>query len=379
MSRVRRTCLPLAIAAVIGSLVCVGVWIAGTLVFGIPIAADRVGQPAPDLNPAQEILLGGLLFIRDDELDAPLGQADQMIAIEVNPGESADDVINKLVRSGFLEDGILLRSYMRYRGLDRGIEVGQYFLHGGMSIRQIAEALQSAQPFATTLTIPEGWRREQIAVLIDTFDFSFSGQDFLENTGNSLEGTLAAAYVPSGASLEGYLFPDTYRIDEDSSSEDLVRRMLETFATRVTPDLIAGFEAQGLSVHEAVTLASIVEREAVITEERPRIAGVFLNRLELGMMLETDPTVQYAIGLQPSGDWWKTHLTVQDLQTDSAYNTYRLPGLPPGPIANPGLSSLQAVAAPEETDLLYFRALCDGSGRHAFARTYEEHLQNACP
>lgn len=379
MPKIRKSCLPVVIAAVIGGLVCVGVWIAGTLVFGIPTAVDRVGAPAPDLNPAQEILLGGLLFIRDDELDTPLSQPEQMIAIEVKQGESADDVIDKLVRSGFLQDGILLRSYMRYRGLDRGIEVGQYFLHGGMSIRQIAEALQSAQPFATTLTIPEGWRREQIAALIDTFGFSFSGQDFLESTRDTLEGTIASAYVPPGASLEGYLFPDTYKIEDQSSSEELVRRMLETFAARVTPDLIAGFEAQGLSVHEAVTLASIVEREAVIPEERPRIAGVFLNRLDLGMMLETDPTVQFAVGLQPSGDWWKTHLTMEDLQVDSPYNTYRYPGLPPGPISNPGLSSLQAVAAPEQTDLLYFRALCDGSGRHVFSRTYEEHLQNACP
>jgi UPF0755 protein len=155
--------------------------------------------------------------------------------------------------------------------------------------------------------------------------------------------------------------------------------MLETFALRVGSDLQEGFNAQGLSVHEAVTLASIIEREAVIPEERPRIAAVFLNRLERGMKLETDPSIQYVLGLQASGSWWKTDLTQQDLQIDSPYNTYRYPGLPPGPIANPGLSALQAVAEPLETDELYFRALCDGSGRHAFARTYEEHLQNACP
>ncbi len=148
---------------------------------------------------------------------------------------------------------------------------------------------------------------------------------------------------------------------------------------RVTPELLDGFEAQGLSIYEAVTLASIIEREAVVAEERPRIAGVFLNRLEQGMKLETDPTVQYALGLQADGGWWKTDLTSQDLQFDSPFNTYLHPGLPPGPIANPGLSSLEAVAEPIDTDELYFRALCDGSGRHAFARTFEEHLQNACP
>jgi UPF0755 protein len=367
------------IAVMLAGLICVGVWVAGTFVFGIPVASDRVGEPAPDLNPVQEIMLGALLFIRHNELDEVVSQPEAMIAIEVAEGESADDVIQKLVSSGFINDGILLRAYMRYRGLDRGIEVGEYFLHGGMSIRQIAEALQSAQPFASTLTIPEGWRREQIAALIDTFDFSFSGQDFLEVTSSRIPGTVVEAYLPGGASLEGYLFPDTYRIDSGTDSIGLASMMLDTFTLRVSPDLLEGFEEQGLSIHEAVTLASIVEREAVIPEERSRIAAVFLNRLERDMKLEADPSVQYALGLQASGSWWKADLTQQDLQVDSPYNTYLYTGIPPGPIANPGLSALQAVAEPMESDELYFRALCDGSGRHAFARTYEQHLQNACP
>ncbi|MGD2059192.1 MAG: endolytic transglycosylase MltG [Anaerolineales bacterium] len=379
MSNLRRSCLPVMIAVMLAGLICVGVWVAGTFVFGIPVASDRVGEPAPDLNPVQEIMLGALLFIRHNELDEVVSQPEAMIAIEVAEGESADDVIQKLVSSGFINDGILLRAYMRYRGLDRGIEVGEYFLHGGMSIRQIAEALQSAQPFASTLTIPEGWRREQIAALIDTFDFSFSGQDFLEVTSSRIPGTVVEAYLPGGASLEGYLFPDTYRIDSGTDSIGLASMMLDTFTLRVSPDLLEGFEEQGLSIHEAVTLASIVEREAVIPEERSRIAAVFLNRLERDMKLEADPSVQYALGLQASGSWWKADLTQQDLQVDSPYNTYLYTGIPPGPIANPGLSALQAVAEPMESDELYFRALCDGSGRHAFARTYEQHLQNACP
>lgn len=379
MSKVAKSCLTVSLATVLASLICLAVWIGGTFLFGIPTATDRIGEPAPYLNPIQEITLGALLFIRHDELDQPVRQSEAMIAIEVSEGETADEVISKLVSSGFLQDGILLRSYMHYRGLDRGIEVGEYFLHGGMSTRQIAEALQSAQPFASTLTIPEGWRREQIAALIDTFDFSFSGQDFLQASASPVAGVAVSAYLPAQANLEGFLFPDTYRIDAETTAADLVDRMLETFSLRVSSELITGFEAQGLSVYEAVTLASIVEREAVVAEERPRIAGVFLNRLARGMKLETDPTVQFALGMQSSGTWWKTDLTAQDLQVDNPYNTYLFPGLPPGPIANPGLSSLQAVAQPMETDELYFRALCDGSGKHAFARTFEEHLQNACP
>ena len=155
--------------------------------------------------------------------------------------------------------------------------------------------------------------------------------------------------------------------------------MLENFDRRVDGQMRAGFEAQGLNLFQAVTLASIIEREAVVDEERGLIASVFLNRLRAGMKLEADPTVQYALGQQPDGSWWKSPLTADDLALDSLYNTYRYPGLPPGPIANPGLESLRAVAFPEQTEYLYFRAACDGSGLHTFARTFEEHLQNACP
>ena len=184
--------------------------------------------------------------------------------------------------------------------------------------------------------------------------------------------------IPDPPSLEGYLFPDTYNIDPEAAASEIVDQMLENFEVRVSTEIRDAFERQGLTLHQAVTLASIIEREAVVPEEQPVIASVFLNRLALGMNLDADPTVQYALGLTEGG-WWKAELTVEDLEIDSPYNTYRYEGLPPGPIANPGLSALQAVAAPEDTPYLYFRALCDGSGRHAFATTFEEHLQNACP
>ncbi len=154
--------------------------------------------------------------------------------------------------------------------------------------------------------------------------------------------------------------------------------MLDNFEIKVTPELRAGFERQGLSLYAAVTLASIVEREAVVPEEQPLIASVFINRLRMGMKLEADPTVQYVLGLQGEG-WWKAPLSLADLEIDTPFNTYRYPGLPPTPIANPGLAAIRAVAFPAESTYLYFRAMCDGSGRHAFAETFEQHLLNACP
>ena len=155
--------------------------------------------------------------------------------------------------------------------------------------------------------------------------------------------------------------------------------MLDNFGNKVNASMRQSYGAAGLSVYEAVTLASIVQREAVLSEERPVMVGVFLNRLAQGMKLEADPTVQYAAGYQSdSGRWWKTPLNQADLALDSPYNTYRIGGLPPGPIANPSLASLQAVAEPADSDYLFFVVDCQAetAGQHIFSRTYDEHLAN---
>jgi UPF0755 protein len=155
--------------------------------------------------------------------------------------------------------------------------------------------------------------------------------------------------------------------------------MLENFGRQVSPSIRQAFGVHGLSVHEAVTLASIVQREAVVAEERPVMVGVFLNRLGQGTLLQADPTVQYSVGFQPgTGQWWKSPLSVADLEVDSPYNTYRYAGLPPGPISNPGHGALEAVGSPVETEFLFFVVDCTSNvnGTHVFSRTFEEHLAN---
>jgi UPF0755 protein len=175
-------------------------------------------------------------------------------------------------------------------------------------------------------------------------------------------------------------YPGSYRLPRQSTAGEVITTLLEAFQTQLTPDILAGFERQGLDIYKAVILASIVERETVIDDEMPLIASVFLNRLAEGMPLEADSTVQYALGYQEeTGTWWKVPLSLDDLQIDSPYNTYLYGGLPPEPIANPGLLALKAVAFPAQTGYYYFRAACDDSGEHRFAETFEEHLQNACP
>jgi UPF0755 protein len=180
--------------------------------------------------------------------------------------------------------------------------------------------------------------------------------------------------------LEGYLLPGEYLIDREISIDDFINTFLISFENNIQSDWSQALESKNLTIHEAVILASIVQREAVHIEEMPMIASVFINRHKIGMKLDSDPTVQYAIGYNvEQATWWTNPLSLEDLQFDSVFNTYLYSGLPPHPICNPSLSAIQAVAFASETPYYYFRATCDGSGFHDFSETYEEHLGKSCP
>ncbi|MDQ3045528.1 MAG: endolytic transglycosylase MltG, partial [Chloroflexota bacterium] len=259
-----------------------------------------------------------------------------------------------------------------------------YTLRKGMSVSGIVDEITIGvddpdvpAPSELAITAIEGWRSEQIAEAADAVGSQGGAEAFIA----AVESVPANQWeflqsLPPGASVEGYLFPDTYTFGSNADAGDLVYLMLRNFDERFTPEMRRRAQEMGLTIHEVVTLASIVEREAVIAEERPMIAAVYLNRLVEGMPLQADPTVQYVVA--GPGDWWPQPLDEANLATDSPYNTYLYPELPPGPIANPGLASLQAVLIPEEVDFLYFVAKQDGSNTHAFAVTYEEQLQNQC-
>jgi len=353
---------------------------------GVAVLAITSGGPtsltsAPALEngalSGSRALQQAYLSLRGPALSRPAGDPTAMAEILVLPGESAEVVIDRLAGAGILHDKMLLRIYLSYYGLDTQIQAGRYALTGEMSIVQIAEALQLAIVNQERLTVPEGWRMEQIADALPSTGIAFSAEEFLEAAHDSAK--LEAVLGIDAKSTEGFLFPETYALGAGTSADELVGTMLSTFDERITPDLRNGFKEEGLSLQQAVVLASIVEREAIVPDERRLIAGVFLNRLREGMRLEADPTVQYALGQQDGGGWWKAPLTLADLELDSPYNTYLYSGLPPAPIASPGLSSLQAVADPAQTEFFFFRAACDGSGRHLFAVSFDEHVGNACP
>jgi len=300
----------------------------------------------------------------------------QTVLVTIRQGESVRDVGERLEKEGVVSSAILFRILVALEGYEGQLQAGDYEFEKGMPTVQVIDRLHKGITSPLVVTIREGMRAEEIADLMQSKGV-VSRQSFLE----AIQGSYDFAFLlnkPVSANLEGYLFPDTYFFGRTTSVEDAVKQMLENFDTKFSQDLRQEAANLGLSVHTVVTLASIVEREAQVPEERPIIAGVFLRRLRLGIPLEADPTVQYAVGNDPASvaeyGYWKKELSQQDLEVDSPYNTYRRMGLPPGPIANPGLASIEAVVRPAQTNYLYFVAKPDGS--HAFAETLEEHLRN---
>jgi UPF0755 protein len=342
-------------------------------------------QASPTLNPAQRLLLERYLLQRATQLHQSAGTAQEPQLFVIEPGETAGDVAQKLVVMGLLGDTELFVNYLLYFGLDGRLVAGQYMLDPQATIVELAETISRSGAQVVELNFLPGWRAEEMSEYLRvTTPAQISADSFLDIVQRQRPIPLSPytflANLPADASLEGYLFPGAYPTMPTADAETLVTMMLESFDQQVSPAMRQGFGSQGLSLHEAVTLASIVEREAVVDEERPLIAAVFLNRLRAGMPLQADATVQYAIG-RPAA-WWKVPLEAADLQTPSPYNTYQVAGLPPGPIATPGLASLQAVAAPAETAFLFFVVDClAGDGRHLFSENYDEHLRyvQRCP
>lgn len=336
------------------------------------------------INMAEQIYLQTYLDSHAEQLAQPAGSGNLPVSFSVAPGETADSIAANLDAAGLLNDTELFGNYVRYHGLDSGLEAGDFLLSPQMSIPELAEALTEGVLREVDVRFLEGWRLEEMANYLATVNAAqIDADEFLaitqRQTPFDLSGYDFLASLPPDATLEGFLFPDTYRVPPDADAAYLVDKMLQNFGNRVAPAMRQAYGFYGLNLREAVTLASIVEREAVVHEERPLIANVFLNRIGQEMKLEADPTVQYALGYDAaSGKWWKNPLTLADLAFDSPYNTYVAPGLPPGPIANPGLASLQAVAEPAETDFIFFVVDCTAStpGSHVFSITYEEHLAN---
>lgn len=351
----------------------------GSIYFINAAVAAEFGKPTDNLNLTQRILYPVELFLHRESLHTPLNTSGEDQSFIIEPGESVSMVGIRLEQSGIIKDAELFRTYLVYTGLDRQLQSGQFTLNSGMSPVEIAMDLLDATPTEAVVTVLPGWRIEEVAVNVAGSGLAITQEAFLSEAYSPSSVHLSYLPVEEIPTLEGFLFPGTYQVPREAGLGATLELILTEFRDNVDEDLINGFARNGLSIYEAVTLASIVEKEAVVDDEKPLIASVFYNRLSQGMRLETDPTVQYALGYNSElSTWWKSPLSREDLTVESPYNTYLVYGLPPTPICNPDLGSLRAVAFPAQTPYLYFRAACDGSGRHNFAITYEEHLNNAC-
>jgi UPF0755 protein len=302
-------------------------------------------------------------------LHSAQGDGRQAVYVHVGQGDTVSTISSQLEREGLLHNGLLFRLDAHLHDLGSKLKVGDYQLRPNMSIDQMVGALTLYHARTIRITIPEGLRSEQIAVRLQ--GAGIDSKSFLQAVRHPSLHLSVLADKPPRASLEGYLFPNTYEVPPHYSGADFTALMVETLNRRFTPAMRAALRAQHRTIYAALILAAIVEREARIPAERPTIASVYVNRLKIGMPLQADPTVQYSVG--KPGAWWPI-LTTDQLHVQNPYNTYVYRGLPPGPIANPGLASIQAAVHPAPTRFLFFVA--KGHGQHAFAVTYDQQLAN---
>jgi UPF0755 protein len=324
---------------------------------------------SPDSVPRQGIALA------NPSNDAP-------IYLVVESGDTAADIGTRLEAAEIIDSSRSFERLAKIIGAESRLVAGEYEFLEGTSVLDALTRVRDGLTAARIVTLREGLRIEEIAEVLEergvvpANDF-LAAANAISASGTAVDADLLASR-PISSTLEGYLYPATYSFSRSLDANAIVLMLIEALSTRLTPELRAEAAAQGLSVHEVLILASIVEREAVLPEERALIASVYLNRITEGMPLQADPTVQYALTQRPGSvqefGYWKRSLSLNDLQFASTYNTYVQAGLPPGPIANPGIASIIAVIRPAQTNFLFFVAT--GDGGHVFAETFEEHLAN---
>lgn len=314
------------------------------------------------------VLLGAGLFLAfgtSHTIERSDRDAGENIYMVVKPGTTASEISDRLMQLGVIDSRLRFWWLMKLQGDAGKFKTGTYAFTPHMDEQAVLDKLVAGDTTVVKFTIPEGFGIKEIAKrladegLVDEQEFLAEAKDFAPYDYMKKRPNVRYA-------AEGYLFPDTYVIHSDVSAEGIMKMMAEDFDTRLTPALRQQAAAKGLSIHDLITLASLVEKEARYDEDRPIIAQVFFKRLQMGMPLQSDTTLQYLMA-GPKED-----VSIEDTKIDSPYNTYQHEGLPPGPIASPGMKSILAVLNPANTDYLYFVA--DRQGHNHYSQTYDEHL-----
>lgn len=310
-------------------------------------------------------IVGSILWGRLHEPHKGYAAAEQFV--EIPNGASTSEIRRRLVEAGVVRDALVFRAAMLWTGRSRSLKAGEYRFSEPMSAAQVVEKIGRGDVFARRITFPEGLTILDMAKIYESRGFG-PAAGFVKAAGDA---SSIRDLDPKAPDLEGYLYPETYAIPRGTPASKLIDLMLERFRAAYSEDLQARARAQNLTSREVVTVASLVEKETAQEQERPLVAAVYRNRMKIGMGMQADPTVIYA--LQKAGRY-DGNIKRGDLDFDSPYNTYKYAGLPPGPIAAPRRASLEAALAPADVPYIYFVSRNDGS--HVFARTLAEHNAN---
>jgi UPF0755 protein len=287
--------------------------------------------------------------------------------VEIPPGAGPVSIGERLVAAGVVRDPLTFRGAVWLSGRARELKAGEYRFDRPMTAMEVVDKIARGDVYRRLVTFREGLTIREMARVYEQAELG-EAADFEKAATNA---SLIRDLDVEASDLEGYLFPDTYSLRRETPATTLVAQMIASFKKVFSEELRVAARDHGMTVREVVTLASLVEKETALADERPIVAAVYFNRRKAGMPMQADPTVIYA--MQRAGNY-SGNIRREDLAMDSPYNTYRYPGLPPGPIAAPGKAALEAAANPAEVDYLYFVSRNDGS--HVFARTLEEHNRN---
>ena len=309
--------------------------------------------------------VAAMLYMRTSEPFKGYDGAEQFVVIE--PGSGTRSIGQRLIQAGVIRDDATFRAALWRSGQARTLQAGEFRFDRPMTPTEVIDKIARGEVYNRRITFPEGLNIQEMARIYEQQGFGKAAA-FTEA---ARDPAAIRGLDPAATDLEGYLFPETYAVPRDTTAVKLVGLMVERFKQLFTDEMQKAAQSLELTPREAVTLAALVEKETAQPSERPIVAAVYLNRLKIGMPMQADPTVIYA--LQRAGRY-NGNIRRDDLSFDSPYNTYRYPGLPPGPIASPGLAALQAAVSPAKVDYLYFVSRNDGS--HVFARTLVEHNEN---
>jgi UPF0755 protein len=311
------------------------------------------------------VLVATVLWSRIEEPYKGYNTAETFV--EVPQGAGTAEIRRRLIEGGVVHDEYTFRAALWWSGEARNLQAGEYRFAEPMSPLAVIQKIGRGDIYTRRITFPEGLTIGEMAKLYESRGFG-SAQSFIDAAGDT---AAVRELDPEATDLEGYLFPETYALPRGVPASRLIEQMVDRFLSTYTESMRQGAAAQGLTTRQVVTLASLVEEETAQPQEHPLVAAVYRNRMRLNMPMQADPTVIYA--LQKSGRY-NGNIRREDLQYDSPYNTYRHPGLPPGPIASPGKASLEAALAPADVPYLYFVSRNDGT--HVFAQTLAQHNAN---